>query len=653
MNRTRPSLLAPRLIPLTLLLAFILLPSTVAAQTPAATVKDDSDTIVLQSFIDGALWVPGTFGTGTIPTTGAGTRMMWYPAKAAFRAGQVDGSQWDDGNIGKHSVAFGRNTEAIGNYSTAMGEGTTASGSHSTAMGGSTTASGRRSTAMGSNTTASGNYSTAMSIFTTASGFTSTAMGFHSTASGESAMAMGGLTTASARRSTAMGYWTTAATNQSVSIGECNDSNTNADNTLFVAGNGDGSSSGCISTSDALVLKKDGHLTAADTITSLGGGFELPDGTVLEESGDLGGVSTNGAGAFDLSNEDGLVASGTFDGSGSIPATGGGTRMMWYPDKAAFRAGRVGLGSSGDEWNDGNVGKESVAFGVNTTASGEGAVAMGRFTTASGEGATATGFEAEASGIYATAMGSTPNASGFSSTAMGLGTTASAEAATALGQFTTAATVASLSIGIYNDANRGNDDGDPSTGPLFVVGNGEPGTFSDALVLGGGGNMTIAGTLTEDSDRRLKEQIQPLGEGTLKKLGEIRPVRFRFKNERTHPSGEQLGLIAQDVRKEFPALVSEGSGGTLSVSYSKLTAVLLKGLQEQQGRIEAQQKEIDALRSANAAQEEKIGALEQRLSALEQERSGALAAGGPLAALLLGALALGGIALWRRHRVAP
>src|SRR2546428_4143101 len=58
-------------------------------------------------------------------------------------------------------------------------------------------------------------------------------------------------------------------------------------------------------------------------------------------------VARDGAGGFAAgaltltgkiiqSSNDGLVASGTF-GSGTIPATGQGMRMMWYPGKAAFR----------------------------------------------------------------------------------------------------------------------------------------------------------------------------------------------------------------------------------------------------------------------------------------------------------------------------
>jgi trimeric autotransporter adhesin len=86
---------------------------------------------------------------GAIPVEGAGVRMMWYPNKAAFRAGRVTGTQWDDANIGLYSLATGYNATASGNSSTAMGAVTTASGTNSTAMGYLTTASGLYSTAMG------------------------------------------------------------------------------------------------------------------------------------------------------------------------------------------------------------------------------------------------------------------------------------------------------------------------------------------------------------------------------------------------------------------------------------------------------------------------------------------------------------------------
>ncbi len=118
-----------------------------------------------------------TGSTGATPVSGAGIRLMWIPAKAAFRVGAVGGTQWDNANIGSYSSALGYSTTASGYLSTAMGAWTTASGEGSTAMGHYTTASADYSTAMGYRTKASGDTSTAMGYWTTASGNVSTAMG--------------------------------------------------------------------------------------------------------------------------------------------------------------------------------------------------------------------------------------------------------------------------------------------------------------------------------------------------------------------------------------------------------------------------------------------------------------------------------------------
>lgn len=79
--------------------------------------------------------VTGTLGSGAIPTSGAGARLMWYPAKSAFRVGSVAAAEWDDASVGLFSTAIGRQTTASGNASAALGMLTTASGELSTAMG--------------------------------------------------------------------------------------------------------------------------------------------------------------------------------------------------------------------------------------------------------------------------------------------------------------------------------------------------------------------------------------------------------------------------------------------------------------------------------------------------------------------------------------
>jgi len=120
---------------------------------------------------DGGIIAKGTSGSGTLlSTTGAGTRMIWYPRKSAIRAGCVGDSQWDEMNIGEGSAGMGINTTASGSGSTALGSGTTASGVNATSMGGSTNAVGGNSTALGYATTAGAWASVAIGQFNVGGG---------------------------------------------------------------------------------------------------------------------------------------------------------------------------------------------------------------------------------------------------------------------------------------------------------------------------------------------------------------------------------------------------------------------------------------------------------------------------------------------------
>jgi hypothetical protein len=189
--------------------AFVLTPGAATGGTPRPP-SSPSVPVAIQLRPDGGLVASGTLNLGAIPATGPGTRMMWYPAKAAFRAGTVDAAEWDDARVGPHSVALGRNTTASGFASTALGFSTIASGLRSTAMGDAASASGESSTAMGGLTTASGDSSTAMGNRTLASGPFSTAMGIETTASGSGSTAMGDNTRAAGRGSVVAGTNATA-----------------------------------------------------------------------------------------------------------------------------------------------------------------------------------------------------------------------------------------------------------------------------------------------------------------------------------------------------------------------------------------------------------------------------------------------------------
>ncbi len=98
-------------------------------------VTDSNDNLLFRVQGDKGALFTGTWPpTGSIPVEGAGTRLMWYPGKAAFRVGYVSGTQWNDTNIGLMSFATGYNTTASGSNSTAMGRGIEASGEYSVAI---------------------------------------------------------------------------------------------------------------------------------------------------------------------------------------------------------------------------------------------------------------------------------------------------------------------------------------------------------------------------------------------------------------------------------------------------------------------------------------------------------------------------------------
>jgi hypothetical protein len=116
----------------------------IGTNTPLARLHVADSSVLFSSTGD----IPGI--PGLPPLQGAGRRMMWYPNKAAFRVGYVNGTQWDQPNIGTYSFASGFGTTASQGYSTAMGYFSIASGTASTAIGNQTTAKAFGSLSIGS-----------------------------------------------------------------------------------------------------------------------------------------------------------------------------------------------------------------------------------------------------------------------------------------------------------------------------------------------------------------------------------------------------------------------------------------------------------------------------------------------------------------------
>ena len=90
-----------------------------------------------------------------------------------------------------------------------------------------------------------------------------------------------------------------------------------------------------------------------------------------------------------------------------------------------------------------------------------------------------------------------------------------------------------------------------------------------------------ASSFVYSSDKSLKTSIQQIP-NALEKLKQLNGVSFNWKS-----SGEKsIGLIAQDVEKVYPEIVSTGENGLKAVDYAKLVAVLIEAVKEQQKQID-------------------------------------------------------------------
>ncbi|MFN0203106.1 MAG: tail fiber domain-containing protein [Bacteroidia bacterium] len=427
------------------------------------TITADAGAVLIQG-IDG-LQSTGTLGSGAaLALSGAGTRMFWYPKKAAFRAGFVDGTQWNDANIGDQSIAMGEKTIASGTSSFAVGRGSTASGAVSTAAGAFATASNVGAISMGLFTTSSGNASMAVGVSTVASGNTSLAMGQGSVASGSVSIAMGSYSTASGTSSVAMGDSVVSSSFAETVVGRYNTiyspisaTNWSTNDRIFTVGNGTTNAL----RSNAMVVLKNGNI---------GIGASAPSAPTM---------------GLHQVNNNGILAEGTFGAGNVVSATAAGTRMVWYPRKAAFRAGRV----TALQWEDVSIGNYSFAGGLNNTASGATSFAVGNTNTASGASSAALNNNNAASGINSFAIGFNTDATGDNSFSAGEGTLASGNHANAWNYFTEASGFYSNALGYFTEAS-----GDTSLATGYnSVASGNTATAMGYITTASGNNSTAMG----------------------------------------------------------------------------------------------------------------------------------------------------------------
>ncbi len=123
---------------------------------------------------------------------------------------------------------------------------------------------------------------------------------------------------------------------------------------------------------------------------------------------------------------------------------------------------------------------------------------------------------------------------------------------------------------------------DTGTTPEFILANSANTTELSVL---DNGNATLAGTLTQNSDQRLKTNISTLDASTsLAEIVALNPVAYNWIDP-SKASTTQYGFIAQQVESVLPNLVSTTSptaltpDGTLGLNYLGFIAPLVRAVQ--------------------------------------------------------------------------
>jgi len=147
-----------------------------------------------------------------------------------------------------------------------------------------------------------------------------------------------------------------------------------------------------------------------------------------------------------------------------------------------------------------------------------------------------------------------------------------------------------------------NPDYDPNAPTVGNVTIGSPSRISEGgsnYVFGVRGKAKASGIFTT-SDIRFKTNITPIPDA-LKKVAGLRGVSFDWNEafRKSRPQQKEwrreIGLIAQEVQKELPELVTADKEGYLALDYGRMSAVLLQAIKEQQKIIEDQDRQIGDL----------------------------------------------------------
>lgn len=347
-----------------------------------------------------------------------------------------------------------------------------------------------------------------------------------------------------------------------------------------------------------------------------------------------------------------FTASGDVTGATSTPVSGEGRRMMWFPEKAAFRAGYVGsFGAT--YWNVSNIGNYSLAVGNNTRAIGDHSVALGLATTASGNESVALGNNGTASGERAFSFNGT--ASGVGAVAIGSGAQATNDDALAMGPSSIAGGLAAIvlgpsiangnfgvAIGLQNSASGqfstaiGKNARTANRQGSMVLSCGGAGFSSDSSFATANNQMTMrfvggfklfttyqkipnpmgvelapgGGSWNTVSDRNKKENFEAIDtESILRKVAAMPVMRWNYKSQKADQ--QHVGPTAQDFHAAFQL---DGPDNDTTINTVDIDGINMAAIQALEKRTTALKTENDQLKAQLTAMSERMAVLEKLIA---------------------------------------
>ncbi len=128
----------------------------------------------------------------------------------------------------------------------------------------------------------------------------------------------------------------------------------------------------------------------------------------------------------------------------------------------------------------------------------------------------------------------------------------------------------------------------------------------------GGGNAVFYGNVRANayyhrSDENLKKNIVPLSADKLEHINHIGGYSYTWKESGT----DTIGVIAQEVQKHYPELVTKGPDGYLNVESSGLVGLLIAENQRKEKRIKDLEEKTKSL-------ETRLQDIEERLNRVEK-----------------------------------